>query len=121
MNGAGFVAAADDRTDNSTNTGQIGGLLQATTYLAGLSGGGWLVGSIYTNNFSSVQDLRDGSEDSNVWRFDNSIFEGPDGDGIQLLSTADYYSTIRDEVETKSNAGYNTSFFTETICQGNKK
>merc|ERR1712144_35117 len=87
----------------------IGGLLQATTYLAGLSGGGWLVGSIYTNNFSSVQDLRDGSEDSNVWRFDNSIFEGPDGDGIQLLSTADYYSTIGDEGGTKSNAGFNTS------------
>ncbi|KAH7327419.1 lysophospholipase catalytic domain-containing protein [Rhexocercosporidium sp. MPI-PUGE-AT-0058] len=109
MNGAGFIAAADNRTSNSTNKGQIGGLLQATTYLAGLSGGGWLVGSMYTNNFSSVQDLRDRSKDSNVWKFDNSIFKGPDGDGIQLLSTADYYSTIRDEVETKSKAGYNTS------------
>ncbi|KAK0104343.1 Lysophospholipase 1 [Cadophora gregata f. sp. sojae] len=109
MNGAGFVAAADSRTSNSTNTGQIGGLLQATTYLAGLSGGGWLVGSMYTNNFSSVQTLRDGSKDSNVWRFDNSIFEGPDGDGIKLLSTADYYSTIIDDVEKKSKAGYNTS------------
>ncbi len=28
MNGAGFVAASDNRTHNSTNTGQIGGLLQ---------------------------------------------------------------------------------------------
>ncbi|CZT09499.1 hypothetical protein WAI453_004788 [Rhynchosporium graminicola] len=109
MNGAGFIAAADDRTRNSTNTGHIGGLLQATTYLAGLSGGGWLVGSIYTNNFSSVQDLRDGDKKSSVWRFDNSIFKGPNGNGIQLLSTADYYSTIKDEVETKKKAGYNTS------------
>ncbi|KAL2061197.1 hypothetical protein VTL71DRAFT_7470 [Oculimacula yallundae] len=109
MNGAGFVAAADSRTKNSTNTGQIGGLLQATTYLAGLSGGGWLVGSLYTNNFSSVQDLRDGSKGSNIWKFDNTIFQGPSGHGVQLLKTADYYTTIKDQVETKSKAGYNTS------------
>lgn len=109
MNGAGFIAAADNRTSNSTNTGQIGGLLQATTYLAGLSGGGWLVGSIYTNNFSTVENLRDGSKGSNVWKFDNSIFEGPDGDGIQLLSTADYFNTLHDEVDSKSDAGFHTS------------
>ncbi|KAF4626357.1 hypothetical protein G7Y89_g11807 [Cudoniella acicularis] len=109
MNGAGFLAAADIRTNNSTNTGQIGGLLQSATYLAGLSGGGWLVGSIYTNNFSSVQDLRDGSKGSSVWEFGNSIFEGPDNDGIQVLSTADYFNTISDEVSSKSNAGFNTS------------
>lgn len=108
MNGAGFLAAADNRTSNSTNTGQIGGLLQATTYLAGLSGGGWLVGSIYTNNFSSVEALRDGYK---VWNFDNSIFEGPNEDGIQILSTADYYSTIVSEVAGKANAplNFNTS------------
>ncbi|KAF7905620.1 uncharacterized protein EAF01_006141 [Botrytis porri] len=108
LNGAGFVAAADNRTANSTNTGQIGGLLQATTYLAGLSGGGWLVGSLYTNNFSSVEALRDSSD---VWNFQNSIFEGPNNDGIQILSTADYYSTIRDEVSRKADAplNFNTS------------
>jgi lysophospholipase len=59
QNGAGFLAAADNRTINSTNSGQIGGLLQATTYLSVLSGGGWLVGSMYANNFSSVPALRD--------------------------------------------------------------
>lgn len=109
MNGAGFLAAADNRTNNATNRGQIGGLLQSATYLAGLSGGGWLVGSIYTNNFSSVQDLRDGSKGSSVWQFGNSIFEGPASDGIQILSTADYYSTIEDEVSSKEDAGFNTS------------
>lgn len=109
MNGAGFLAAADNRTNNATNRGQIGGLLQASTYVAGLSGGGWLVGSIYTNNFSSVEDLRDGSSGSSVWQFGNSIFEGPASDGIQILSTADYYSTIQDEVGSKADAGYNTS------------
>ncbi|KAL3420984.1 lysophospholipase plb1 [Phlyctema vagabunda] len=109
LNGAGFVAAADDRTTNSTNTGQIGGLLQATTYLAGLSGGGWLVGSIYTNNFSSVEALRDGSDGSSIWQFGNSIFEGPETGSIQLLSTVDYFSTIRDQVESKADAGFGTA------------
>ncbi|KAH8764532.1 lysophospholipase catalytic domain-containing protein [Hyaloscypha sp. PMI_1271] len=109
MNGAGFLAAADNRTDNATNRGQIGGLLQSATYVAGLSGGGWLVGSIYTNNFSSVQDLRDGSKGSSVWQFGNSIFEGPASDGIQILSTANYFSTIQDEVASKEDNGYNTS------------
>ncbi|CAK7267899.1 Lysophospholipase 1 [Sporothrix epigloea] len=82
MNGGGFLAAADSRTPNqpSSDQGSISGLLQASTYLAGLSGGGWLVGSIFANNFSSVVELRDGYPDSDVWRFDNSIFKGPSKD-----------------------------------------
>jgi lysophospholipase len=109
MNGAGFVAAADNRTTNSTNSGQIGGLLQATTYLAGLSGGSWLIGSLYTNNFSSVVQLRDGSSGSSVWQFGNSIFQGPASSGLSILNTADYYSTILSEVTAKANAGFDTS------------
>ena len=106
QNGAGFLAAADNRTDNSTNSGQIGGLLQATTYLAALSGGGWLAGSMYANNFSSVQALRDSQR---VWNFQDSIFEGPNDDHIQILSAADYYSTVLNEVGDKRDAGFNTS------------
>jgi lysophospholipase len=110
LNGAGFLAAADNRTINSTATNSsLGGLLQSATYVAGLSGGGWLVGSIYTNNFSSVQDLRDGSSGSSVWQFGNSIIEGPASDGIQLLTTADYWTTILDEVGQKQDNGFNAS------------
>jgi len=110
MNGAGFVAAADNRVDHSTGAGQIGGLLQATTYLAGLSGGGWLVGSIFNNNYSSVQTLRDGYPDSSLWQFSNSIFKGPKRErGIQLLNTVDYFSTIISEVQKKRDAGFNAS------------
>ncbi|KAI5455576.1 lysophospholipase [Mariannaea sp. PMI_226] len=39
MNGAGALSAFDNRTANSTTDGKLGGLLQATTYLSGLSGG----------------------------------------------------------------------------------
>lgn len=111
MNGAGFLAAADDRTNNATNTGQIGGLLQATTYLAGLSGGSWLVGSVYSNNFSSVETLRDGHNDSSVWKFGNSIFEGPATGKFKVLSSLSYFETISSQVSEKADSplGFNTS------------
>lgn len=109
MNGAGFIAAADNRTAGTTDTGGIGGLLQASTYLAGLSGGGWLVGSIYSNNFSTVERLRDGSSGSSVWKFDSSIFSGPEESGISILNTAEYWDDVYDQVQTKVDAGFQTS------------
>lgn len=109
MNGAGFIAAADSRVPGSNNTGGIGGLLQSATYLAGLSGGGWLVGSIYANNFSTVTELQAGSSDTGLWAFDRSILEGPATSGPSILSTFQYWSNIYDEVGTKADAGFNTS------------
>ncbi|WYZ44069.1 hypothetical protein EsH8_VII_000505 [Colletotrichum jinshuiense] len=101
MNGAGFLAAADSRTPNSTSAGGIGGLLQSATYLAGLSGGGWLVGSMFTNNFSSVVDLQRGSEGSAVWKFDRSIFQGPKESGLSILNTAEYWRDVARQVDSK--------------------
>jgi lysophospholipase len=109
MDGAGFLAAADNRTENSTAPGQIGGLLQSSTYLSSLSGGGWLVGSIFGNNFTTVVALRDGSPSSSVWEFGNSILQGPAKNGSSILNTADYYINIVNEVGNKQNAGYNAS------------
>ncbi|EOD50301.1 putative lysophospholipase plb1 protein [Neofusicoccum parvum UCRNP2] len=111
MNGAGAAAAFDSRTPNSTNTGHLGGLLQAATYFAGLSGGGWLVSSLYGNNFTSVQDIINTTpeQSGSLWQFGNSIFEGPDTGGIQVLSTAQYYSTLEDQVSGKRDAGFDTS------------
>ncbi|KAI5927247.1 lysophospholipase [Camillea tinctor] len=109
MNGAGFLAAADSRVPGSTDAGGIGNLLQATTYLAGLSGGGWLVGSIFANNFSSVVELRDGYQGSSLWQFSNSIFQGPERRGISLLNSADYWRNVVDQVDDKRSAGYEVS------------
>jgi lysophospholipase len=53
LNGGGAMAAFDSRTDGSTQKGHLGGLLQSATYVSALSGGGWLVGSMWVNNFSS--------------------------------------------------------------------
>ncbi|KAG5787451.1 hypothetical protein H9Q69_013483 [Fusarium xylarioides] len=102
MNGAGFLSAADSRNNK---TGPISGLLQSATYLAGLSGGGWLVGSIFANNFSTVPSLQSGDK---VWRFDRSIFKGPKSSGISLLNTAEYWDEMKDAVDDKDK-GWNTT------------
>ncbi|KAK1579232.1 lysophospholipase [Colletotrichum navitas] len=98
MNGAGFLAAADSRTPSSTSAGGIGGLLQSATYLAGLSGGGWLVGSLFFNNFSSVVDLQ---QSSTVWQFEHSIFTGPKDPGLSIINTAKYWKDIISQVYSK--------------------
>lgn len=108
MNGAGAIKAFDNRTVNSTSNGQLGGLLQSATYLAGLSGGAWLVGSIYLNNFSTISSLQT-YDPGDVWQFQNSIFEGPDGDSIQIIDSATYYRDIYDAVSGKDDAGWQTS------------
>lgn len=111
MNGAGAIAAFDSRTPNSNGTRQLGGLLQSATYLAGLSGGNWLVGSLYVNNFTSVQSILDTTPDASgsLWQFGNSVFEGPATGGLQVLDSVEYYTTIAQQVESKSAAGYDTS------------
>jgi lysophospholipase len=108
QNGAGAMAAFDSRTENSTSPGHIGGLLQSATYVSGLSGGAWLTGSIFINNFTSVTGLRDDNTGS-VWEFGNSILTGPKQDGIQLFNTAQYYQYIQDAVTGKEAAGFDTT------------
>ena len=78
LNGAGALAAFDNRTAQSTSSGHIGGLLQASTYIAGLSGGSWLVGSVYINNFSSVEQLASTGpgNSGSFWQIQNSILDG---------------------------------------------
>ncbi|KAK2803244.1 hypothetical protein FQN49_008877, partial [Arthroderma sp. PD_2] len=108
MNGAGALKAFDSRTDNSTSAGQLGGLLQTATYLSGLSGGGWLVGSMYVNNDSSVADLQRGG-DGSLWQFGRSILEGPTDGGLKIFDTAEYYQDMIKEIGRKKDAGYETS------------
>ncbi|KAI1071628.1 Lysophospholipase 1 [Fusarium irregulare] len=105
MNGAGFISAADSRNNKS---GPISGLLQSSTYLAGLSGGGWLVGSIFANNFTTVPELQKGDKGSDIWAFDRSIFKGPEKSGFSILNTAKYWDDIKDAVDEKDK-GWNTT------------
>ncbi|KAK9331037.1 lysophospholipase catalytic domain-containing protein [Lipomyces starkeyi] len=103
LNGAGFLAAADNRTVNSTDKGHIGGLLQASTYLVGLSGGNWLVGSVVLNNFSTIQALQ---ADPVVWDLSNSLLAPK---GANVTAATEYYNQVADEVAGKSDAGFEIS------------
>lgn len=108
MTGAGVVKAFDSRTPNATSAGQLGGLLQSATYVAGLSGGSWLVGSIFVNNFSTIDALQT-TQPGTVWQFGNSIFVGPDAGGIQILDSASYYADIEQAVASKAHAGFSVT------------
>ncbi|KAF5100654.1 hypothetical protein D0Z00_001166 [Geotrichum galactomycetum] len=103
LSGAGQLAALDERTVNSTKNGHLGGLLQASTYLAGLSGGNWLVNSIVLNNFTSVQALQ---ADKDLWDLSDSIFNPG---GFNIFSNAAYYDDLVDDVEDKKKAGFEVS------------
>ena len=108
MNGAGAIKAYDSRTYNASTSGHLGGLLQSATYLSGLSGGSWLLGSIYINNFTTIDKLQT-HKDGDVWQFGNSIIEGPDTGGIQILDSASYFKDLAEAVESKKKAGFDTS------------
>jgi lysophospholipase len=107
MNGAGALKAFDSRTEGSTKTGQLGGLLQSATYVSGLSGGGWLLGSVFINNFTSVSSLQSNGK---LWQFQNSIMKGPEKKGLSAWNTATYFQNMADIVAGKRDAGFNTSF-----------
>lgn len=107
LNGAGALAAFDNRTSDANRAGHLGGLLEASTYITGLSGGSWLVGSSALDSFRSVEDILDRSSDADaIWQFDMAITKGSK-DG--LLATTQYLESLVTDVEDKSSAGFKTS------------
>jgi lysophospholipase len=105
--GAGAVAAFDDRTTGSKN--QLGGLLQSSTYVSGLSGGGWLVGSLFVNNFTSVEKIISNGEASKIWHFRHSLIEGPPESDTPGISALEYWRLIYSQVKGKQDAGFDSS------------
>uniref|UniRef100_A0A0C4DJH7 Lysophospholipase n=1 Tax=Fusarium oxysporum (strain Fo5176) TaxID=660025 RepID=A0A0C4DJH7_FUSOF len=93
----------------STSEGQLGGILQATTYLSGLSGGSWVVGSLYVQNFTTVESIIYGSNAflGSLWQLDDSIIEGPND-----LSVTRYYRELYQDVQayTFSSIANDTEF-----------
>lgn len=107
--GAGQIAGLDNRTRGGSESG-LGGLLQSSTYLAGLSGGNWLVGTLAFNNWTSVQDIIDQtyneSNEAPIWDISNSILEPA---GWNLIKDYDIWDNISDDVKAKKEAGFNIS------------
>lgn len=101
--GAGSILALDNRFEDS-NTNGLGGLLQSTTYISGLSGGSWLVGSLVLNNWISVQEILNGSTE--IWQLEDSLLNPS---SLNLASLAKYYTGIGTAILSKNNAGFQTS------------
>ncbi|ORY86265.1 lysophospholipase catalytic domain-domain-containing protein [Protomyces lactucae-debilis] len=94
--GGSIFRALDARSD----VGTMGGVLQGCQYMAGLSGGSWLIGSTAVNDFATVDQLVKSNWDIDNVR--NLIFGG-------ILSTARYYTNIVESVQAKNDAGFFTS------------
>ena len=98
LGGAGMISAMDNRTDGANEHG-LGGLLQSATYLAGLSGGNWLTGTLAWNNWTSVQDIVNNfTMDGSIWDLDHSIVNPG---GINIFKSGSRWDHISDAVEAK--------------------
>ena len=86
----------------------MGDLLQSATYLSGLSGGGWLLGSLYLNNFTSVSSLQTDNLRT-PWESLNFMLEGPDDGGALLSYAIKYYGELVTAMAQNSDAGYPTT------------
>ncbi|OBZ76687.1 Lysophospholipase 2 [Grifola frondosa] len=107
--GAGVLNALDGRNISSIRAG-TGGLLQATSYISGLSGGSWLVGSLAQADFPTIPGLIFGNPNASTHEFGGWIAE------VDLLApTADnetniaYLEEIIQEPSGKYAAGFQVS------------
>lgn len=55
LSGAGMLSAFDNRSE--VDNSPLAGLLQSLTYIAGLSGGAWLLGLLFFQNFPSITEV----------------------------------------------------------------
>ncbi|KAF8519907.1 lysophospholipase [Hysterangium stoloniferum] len=55
--GAAVLSSLDGRNETAVKVTGTGGLLQAASYISGLSGGSWLLTSLIQSNFPTIADL----------------------------------------------------------------
>ncbi|KAI0673290.1 lysophospholipase [Trametes maxima] len=104
--GAGVLGALDGRNQSSLRAG-TGGLLQTAEYIAGLSGGSWLVSSLAQADFPSLPDLvfgaNSGSGDGyGGWITDIDLLQP----SSPTTSTADVLGVFLQEIALKRAAGF---------------
>ncbi|KAJ3220236.1 Lysophospholipase 1 [Dinochytrium kinnereticum] len=98
--GAGVIKAMDERSPEAVEKG-TGGILQLSTYISGLSGGSFLIGSLYTTDFQTIDYLHE-----NVWHLDTDTFTPAKSDHIDNIGV--YVNFLRD-IAHKGRAGYPTT------------
>ncbi|KAJ6472715.1 phospholipase B [Mycena vitilis] len=106
--GAACLSGLDARNVSSKAAG-TGGLLQVASYMTGLSGGSWVTGSLFFNNWPDITELVLGNgRDLDGWKLDLP-FVSPDGDDIFSDANQNFYGSILWSVIAKSHAGIDTS------------
>lgn len=100
LNGAGMLAAFDDRSYNSTKHGHIGGLLQGSSYIAGISGGSWLLMSLILSDFEPIARLK------HEWEIFEPLLEGVPNLKQMEVSRADI-QVLPVELRDNDSAFYN--------------
>ncbi|KAI0045904.1 phospholipase B [Auriscalpium vulgare] len=106
--GAGVVSGFDARNESAKAAG-TGGLLQVSSYFAGLSGGSWLTGSLFMNDFPTVKDMVYGNGGNlSGWKLDLALAT-PDGDDVFDANNQDWYGSILWSVIAKANKSIDTS------------
>ncbi|KAL0946696.1 hypothetical protein HGRIS_012883 [Hohenbuehelia grisea] len=106
--GAGVLSALDARNDSAKAAG-TGGLLQTASYMTGLSGGSWLVVSLFMNDWPAIQDLVLGNnKDLSGWLLEFPLWTPG---GINLLGAENqaFFGSVLSSVIAKANAGIDTS------------
>ncbi|KAJ7783055.1 phospholipase B [Mycena metata] len=106
--GAGCLSGLDARNDSAKAAG-TGGLLQVASYMTGLSGGSWVTGSLFFNNWPTIKDLVYGDgQNLDGWKLDLP-FVSPDGDDVFSEDNQYFYGSILWSVIAKADAGIDTS------------
>ena len=111
MFGAGLLNVLDGRNGSSVTLG-TGGLLQAASYLTGLSGGSNLVGSLVQADFPTIETLAFGTNSSDPTETWGGWLTQITQQTPYLNNTMnnEYLQLLIEEISGKYNAGYPVSF-----------
>lgn len=102
LTGAGELSALDNRTKGAFEYG-LGGLLQASTYLAGLSGSSWLVGSLAANDFPGIDEIL---KERSIWDLEHLYLTN---NGVRPFGALTEWQQIIHDVHTKKYIGFDTT------------
>ncbi|KAG6868104.1 hypothetical protein C0993_007514 [Termitomyces sp. T159_Od127] len=106
--GAACLSGLDARNDSAKAAG-TGGLLQVASYLSGLSGGSWVTGSMYFNNWPMLNDMVLGNgKEMEGWLLDFNL-ASPDGVDLFSDNNQAFFGSVLWSVMAKSAQGIDTS------------
>ncbi|KXN90656.1 Lysophospholipase 2 [Leucoagaricus sp. SymC.cos] len=105
---AGALSGLDSRNETAKAAG-TGGLLQVASYISGLSGGSWITGSLFFNDFPTLHNLVLGDGNTlDGWKLDLP-FATPDGSDLFSKKNQAWYGSIIWSIIAKAQKGIDTS------------